>query len=89
MEGRRRGTHFNPVLVPASAAHILKLEWYREGWHGPCTRMTCKFVKRSMFFKYHISHIWNLKYDTDELSYETETDSDIENRFVVANGEGR
>ena len=26
--------------------------------------------------KYHmISHIWNLKYDTDELIYETETDS--------------
>ena len=33
--------------------------------------------------------MWNLKYDTNELIYETETDSgDIENRFVVAKGEG-
>ena len=28
--------------------------------------------------------MWNLKYDTSELIYETETDSDIENRLVVA-----
>ena len=28
--------------------------------------------------------MWNLKYDTDELIYETETDSHIENRLVVA-----
>ena len=35
--------------------------------------------------------MWNLKYDTSELIYETETDSDIENRLVVAKvgvGEG-
>ena len=32
--------------------------------------------------------MWNLKYDTNELIYETETDSDIENRLVVAKGEG-
>ena len=30
----------------------------------------------------------NLKYDTKELIYETETDSDIENRLLVAEGEG-
>ena len=30
--------------------------------------------------------MWNLKYDTNELIYETETD--IENRLVVANAEG-
>ena len=30
----------------------------------------------------------NLKYDTNELSYKTETDSDIDNRLVVAKGEG-
>ena len=39
---------FSPVL--ASAAHILKLERYREDQHGPCARMTRKFVKRSIFF---------------------------------------
>ena len=32
--------------------------------------------------------MWNLKYDTHEIIYETETDSDIENRLVVAKGEG-
>ena len=32
--------------------------------------------------------MWNLIYDTNELIYETETDSDIENRLVVAKGEG-
>ena len=35
--------------VLASAAHILKLELYREDYHGPCARMTRKFVKRSIF----------------------------------------
>ena len=28
--------------------------------------------------------MWNLKYDTNEPIYETEADSDIENRLVVA-----
>ena len=31
--------------------------------------------------------MWNLKYYTEKL-YETETDSDIENRLLVAKGEG-
>ena len=31
------------------AAHILKLERYREDEHGPCARMTRKFVKHSTF----------------------------------------
>ena len=39
------------IGVLASAAHILKLERYRENWHVPCASMTCKFVKRSIFFK--------------------------------------
>ena len=32
--------------------------------------------------------MWSLKYDTNELIYKTETDSHIENRLVVAKGEG-
>ena len=36
-------------MVLASAAHILKLERYREDQHGPCARMTRKFMKRSTF----------------------------------------
>ena len=32
--------------------------------------------------------MWNLKYDTNELIYDTETDSQTENRLVVAKGEG-
>ena len=32
--------------------------------------------------------MWNLTYDTNQHIYETETDSQIENRPVVAKGEG-
>ena len=31
-----------------------------------------------------IIYLWNLKHGTNELIYETEMDSDIENRLVVA-----
>ena len=31
--------------------------------------------------------MWNLKYDTNEPIYETETDSDTEIRLVVPKGE--
>ena len=37
--------------------------------------------------KYHVtSPIWDVKYDTNEPTYETETDS--ENKLVAAEGEG-
>ena len=39
--------------------------------------------------KYHITYMWNLKYDTNQHIYETKTDSDIENRLEVAKGKGR
>ena len=32
--------------------------------------------------------MWNLKYNTNEPIYETETESRTENRLVVAKGEG-
>ena len=41
---------------------------------------------------YDITCMWHLKYNTDELICETETDSDAENRQVVAReeaGQGR
>ena len=31
--------------------------------------------------------MWNLKYDTNELIYETERLEDIENKFTVTKGE--
>ena len=31
--------------------------------------------------------MWNLKYDTNEFIYETEKDSDTDNRLLVAKGE--
>ena len=37
---------------------------------------------------YDTTYMWNLKYDTDEPIYERETDSNIENRLVIAKGEG-
>ena len=36
---------------------------------------------------YDITYMWNLKYNTNELIYETETDSDIENKLMVTKGE--
>ena len=30
--------------------------------------------------------MWNLKYSTNEPIYKTETDSDMDNRFVVSKG---
>ena len=33
----------------------------------------------------YITYMWNIKYDTNEPIYETETDT--ENRLVVAKGE--
>ena len=32
--------------------------------------------------------MWSLKYNTNEHIYETETDSQTENRLVIAKGEG-
>ena len=37
---------------------------------------------------YDITNMCSLKYDTNELIYETETDSNIEVRLVVAKGKG-
>ena len=31
--------------------------------------------------------MWNLKYDTNELINKTETDSDLENKFMVTKGD--
>ena len=36
-------------MVLTLAAHVLKLERYRDQ-HGPCARMTRKFKKRSIIF---------------------------------------
>ena len=40
-----------------SAAHILKLERYREDEHGPCTRMARKFMKRSVCLRWFINKL--------------------------------
>lgn len=37
-------------MVLTFAALILKLEWYRDDWHGPYTRMTCIIMKSSTAF---------------------------------------
>ena len=34
---------------------------------------------RDRLIPYDITYMWNLKYDTDEPAYETETESDVEN----------
>ena len=43
---------------------------------------TCIF----MYHTYIYMYIWNLIHDTNELIYETETNTDIKNRLVVTKG---
>ena len=33
--------------------------------------------------------MWNLKYDTNEPIYKTEINTSLENRLVIAKGEGK
>ena len=43
--------------------------------------------ERERQIPYDIIYMWNLKYDTNEPIYETNSLMDIENRLVVASGE--
>ena len=36
---------------------------------------------------YDITYMWNLIYDTNELTYKTETDSQTENKVMITEGE--
>ena len=71
--------------------HILlrhKKEWNDAIWSnmdGPGDYHT-KWSKsdRERQIPYDIAYMWNLEQDTSELTYETETDSDTENRLVVS-----
>ena len=55
------------------------------------TWMGLEITKMSEVRKRQIPHniiyMWNLKYDTSELIYKTETDSQTQNRLVVAKGD--
>ena len=41
---------------------------------------------RERQISYDIAYVWNLKYDTNELIYKIEKDTDIDKRLVVAKG---
>ena len=43
--------------------------------------------ERERQIPYGVTYMWNLKYDTNQLIYKTETDSDIENKRMVTKGE--
>ena len=43
--------------------------------------------ERERQIPYDITYMWNLKYDTNELIYETKRDSHIENKVMVTKGE--
>ena len=45
-------------------------------------------LERKRQIPYDITCIWTLKYGTNELIYETETDPQTENRSVVAKRKG-
>ena len=44
--------------------------------------------ERERQIPYGVTYMWNLKYDTNQLIYKTETDSDIENKRMVTKGKG-
>ena len=44
--------------------------------------------ERERQIPYDITYMWNLKYGANDPIYKTETDSQTENRLVVAEGEG-
>ena len=44
--------------------------------------------ERGRKIPYDITYMWNRKYGTNELIYETEINSDVENRFVIAKSKG-
>ena len=41
------------------------------------------------WISYDITYMWNLKNNTNELIYKTETDSDMENKLMVTKQEMR
>ena len=45
--------------------------------------MKCSKSERERKTPHHITYMWRLKYDTNELICETETDSQTANRLVV------
>ena len=40
--------------------------------------------EKDTYRMYDTTYMWNLKYDTSELTFKTEADSETENRVVVA-----
>ena len=43
--------------------------------------------ERERQISYDITHVWNLKYYTNGLNYNTETLTDTENKFMLIKGE--
>ena len=54
-------------------------------WMDPEIIILSKVSQRQI---YDITYTWNLKNSTNELIYKTETDSQTENKLMVAKGEG-
>ena len=57
----------------------------QHGWARNCHT---KLSKSERQLPYDIIYVWNLKYDTNELTYKTETESWTQNRLVVAKKDG-
>ena len=56
-------------------------------WMDLETIMLSETNQREGHMPYDITYMWKLKYDTNELLYETERVTDTENRLVVIEGE--
>ena len=62
---------WNILWDPVSSTNTLQRGKKRNGGQIPC----------------NITYMWNLKYDTNELIYKTETDSQIEQESWLPRGE--
>ena len=77
-----------PVYVSRGGSRHVEIRTPCWDMNGPRECHTeCSKSDREGDMLYYIPYMWNLKRSgTDELKYKTETDSDFENKLMVAGG---